>query len=535
MRKNIKARGLVILSLFILAISVISCSSYPIATPTVASDGAIIEPTLFATSYSTLTPPTIRVTPSLTPTSLVDGGTPFPPAIEDPIVAEVIHLALTDRMGAAAFGGEPFCAYELFMPLQTDPDGTIKAYMQVRCQEFYNDCGVLLRGTGISVPVALTLKKQEDGWNVELQKPKYGSVGGVSIYDIFPPQAWPKISAPTGRTADGQTFSQNNIQQAEDYFGLPVNPTPRWFLPATPTKTPIPTSFVEIITLTPTPTLPAIDIFAQNLEVTNVNIFPKHHSYGDFSLFVQLGGAALNHRLTSFQKGQLSSGWRVDMHQRRADDDYSDQTALVLDDVKGPLDSLYTFFVEITLEEIRNQFWDHRDLVYQIIDGSGNVSWQDEHYLILGLSPPPANYGEEVAEGVVVGYPNLVSEDTARFKHQGKFIPIEEPLGGFYSLTYSFDFIEASGTTARDSELEALIDELSIRLFPYREDGDYAIENSDSLSKEVRIGGHYFDVHLPSDWLSEAFKDTHLFYLRISDGNEYILKEEYFHFVPYVQ
>lgn len=535
MNKNTNSRGLCIISLIFLAISVISCTPdlhSPKATPTVASDEALIEPTPFATSYSTLT--VIRMTPSLTPTSLAHDGYLFPSAIEDPIIAEVIHLALTERIGIASFGGEPFCSYELLMPLQTDADGTIKAYLQVLCKEFYNDCGVLLRGTGISVPVALTLEEREEGWSVEHQTPKYGSAGGVSIYDIFPSQAWPLLSAPTHRTADGKTFSQNNIQQAEDYFGLPANPTPRWFLPATPTKTPIPTSFVEIITLTPTPTLPALDIPALNLEVTHVNIFPKHHSYGNFLLLVQLGGA-LNHRLTSFQKGQLSSGWLVNMYQRRADDDYSDQAALILDDVKDPRDSQFTFFVEITLEEIRNQFWDHRDLIYQIVDGSGNVVWQDEHYLILGLSPPPANYGEEVAEGVVVGYPNLVSEDTARFKHQGKFIPIEEPRGGFYSLTYSFDFIEASGTTARDSELEALIDGLSISLFPYREDGEYVIENSDALSTDVHVGGHYFDVHLPSDWLSEAIKDDHTFYLRIADGEGNILKEEYFHFIPYVQ
>ena len=472
------------------------------------------------------------MTPSLTPTSLAHDGYLFPSAIEDPIIAEVIHLALTERIGIASFGGEPFCSYELLMPLQTDADGTIKAYLQVLCKEFYNDCGVLLRGTGISVPVALTLEEREEGWSVEHQTPKYGSAGGVSIYDIFPSQAWPLLSAPTHRTADGKTFSQNNIQQAEDYFGLPANPTPRWFLPATPTKTPIPTSFVEIITLTPTPT---VDISALNLAVTKARGYLKDLPDGQYRLMVQLGGAFLNHQITSFQKGQLSSGWRVNIYQRRVDADYSDQVALVLDDVKDPRDQQYTFYVETTLEKIQYQFGNHRDLVYQIIDEAGNVVWQDEIYLSVGLSPLPANLGEDIAEGVVVGYPNLVSEDTARFKHQGKFIPIEEPRGGFYSLTYSFDFIEASRTTARDSELEALIDGLSISLFPYREDGEYVTENSDALSTEVHVGGHYFDVHLPSDWLSEVIKDDHTFYLRIADGEGNILKEEYFHFIPYVQ
>ena len=502
-----------------------------IATLTMTSDTGIIEPIPVASSSPTITSAEIRMTPSLTPTTLAHDGYLFPSDVEDPIITEVIQLALTDRIGIAGFGGEPFCSYELLMPLQTDTDGIIKAYLQVLCNEFYDYYGVLLRGTGISGPVALTLEKREEGWSVEHQTPEVGN-WGPSIREIFPSQTWPIISAPTGRTADGKTFSQNNIQQAEDYFGLPVNPTPRWLLPATPTKTPIPTSSVRILTLTPTPTLPALDILALNPEVTRVNIFPKHHSYGNFLLFVRLGSAPLNHRLNSFQRGQLSSGWRVYMYQRRADDDYSDQVALVLDDVKDPLDSQYTFLVEITLEEIRNQFWDHRDLVYQIVDEAGKVSWQDEHYLILGLSPPPANHNVDVAEGLVIGYPNLVSEDTARFTHQGKFIPIKEPQGSFYSLSYAFDFIKASGITAT-SEMEALADGLAITLFPYREDGEYSIENSYALTGEVSAGGYVFQVHFPFDWLSEVFNDDHMFYLRVADSEGNIYKEEYLHFVPY--
>jgi hypothetical protein len=403
--------------------------------------------------------------------------------------------------------------------------------MQVRCQEFYNDCGVLQRGTGISVPIALTLKKQEDGWNVEIQKPSYGSAGGVSIYDIAPPQAWPRISAPTGRTADGKTLSQNNSQQAEDYFGLSVNPTPKWLLPATPTNTPIPTSFVQIITLTPTPT---VDVSALNLAVTKTSGYPTDHSDGQYRLMVQLGGGFLNHQLTSFQKGQLSSGWRVHMYQRRVDGDYSDQKALVLDDVKDPRDQQYTFYVETTLEKIRYQFGSHRDLVYQIIDEAGNVVWQDELYLSIGLSPLPANHNEAVAEGVVVGYPNLLSEDTWIFTHQGKFITIKEPQGGFDRLAYMFDLTKATGIITT-SEMEALTEGLAIRLFTYREDGEYAIANSDALLGEVFHGGYVFQVHFLIEMLAEAFKDDHMVYLRITDGDGNILKEEYFHFVPYIQ
>jgi hypothetical protein len=89
--------------------------------------------------------------------------------------------------------------------------------------------------------------------------------------------------------------------------------------------------------------------------------------------------------------------------------------------------------------------------------------------------------------------------------------------------------------TFSDSELEALIDELSVTLFPYRDDGEYAIANSYALLGEVFHGGYVFEVHFPFDWLSEVFTDDHMFYLRVADGDGNILKEEYFHFVPYIQ
>jgi len=368
MSKHIRSRGLFFAALLFLAISVISCSpalDSAITTPTSTSDKAIIEPTLFATSYSTLTP-----------TSQADGGTLFPPVIEDPMIAEVIQLALTDRIGIASFGGVPFCSYELLMPLQTKADGTIKVFLQVLCQEYYKDHGVLQSGTGISIPVALTLDEREAGWYVEHQTPEAGN-WGPSLREIFPPQSWPRISAPTGLTADGKTLSQNNIQQAEEYFGLLVNPTPKWLLPSTPTSTPRPTSSVRIITPTPTPTLPAFSTLI--LEAYRVSVSQQSSSSDPFWITVRLESVPrlstgpLNNRLTSFQKGLLSSGWSVYLYQRRVDDDYSNQAALVLDDVKDPHAWEHTFEVEFTQEEVLDQLGDHRDLVYQIVDGIGKV------------------------------------------------------------------------------------------------------------------------------------------------------------------
>lgn len=540
MSKHIRSRGLFFVSLFFLAVSVISCSpalDSAIATPTSTSDIAIIEPTLLATSYSTLTPAFIRTTPSLTPSPPTYDGTLFPPNIEDPVIAEVIQTALIERIGIASFGGVPFCSYELLIPVQTKADGTIKVFLQVLCQEYYEDYGVLQSGTGISIPVALTLDEREEGWYVEHQTPEAGN-WGPSLREIFPSQSWPRISAPTGLTADGKTLSQNNIQQAEEYFGLLVNPTPKWLLPSTPTSTPRPTSSVRILTPTPTPTLPVLSTLI--LEASRVSVSQQSSSSGPFWITVRLESVPrlstgpLNNRLTTFQKGLLSSGWRVYLYQRRVDDDYSDQAALLLDDVHDPHAWEHTFEVEFTQEEVLDQLGDHRDLVYQIVDGAGNVSWQGEFYDSTGLSQFPADYGAETAEGVVVGYPKLVSGDTALFAHQGMFIPIEEPRGGFDHLHYEFDFWKQSGTTMTSFELMDLMEELAIRVFPYREDGDYAIENSFALSgRTLAGGGPFFRVHFPYNWLSEASKSDQKYYLRIADGEGNIYIEDYFHFIPF--
>jgi hypothetical protein len=539
MSKPINSRGLYILSLFFLGVSVISCTpstQNAAATQPSTSETATLESTSFATSYLTLTPSVTEPASSADLTQLANDGYLFPSDIEDPMIAEVIHLALTDRIGIASFGGEPFCSYELLMPLHTDVNGTIKVYLQVLCQEYYENNGDLQSGTGISIPVALTLEEREEGWSVEHQTPEAGN-WGPSLREIFPSQSWPRISDPTGRTADGKTLTQNNIQQAEEYFGLLVDPTPRWLLPATPTKTPRPTSSVLIITSTPTPTLPALSTLT--LEVSRVSVSQQSSVSGPFWISVRLESVPrlstgpLNNRLTPFQKGLLSSGWRVYVYQRRADNEYSNQAALVLDDVKDPHAWEHTFEVEFTQEEVLDQLGDHRDLVYQIVDRAGNVSWQGEFYDSTGLSQFPAEYGAETAEGVVVGYPKLVSENAVLFAHQGTFIPIEQLRGGFDHLHYEFDFLKESGTTMTAFELDALIKESEIRVFPYREDGDYAIESSFTLSgRTLGGGGPFFRVHFPYDWLSETSKSDQKYYLRIVDGEGNIYIEEYFHFIP---
>jgi hypothetical protein len=140
---------------------------------------------------------------------------------------------------------------------------------------------------------------------------------------------------------------------------------------------------------------------------------------------------------------------------------------------------------------------------------------------------------ESIEKGVVVGKPNLLQEDKAKFTdRQEEFIVTKEIHGGFYELTYAFDLVEVTAIKAT-SEMEALADELTIELFPYQEDGEYSAKNSEVLTGEVFSVAGIFYVYFPYDWLTEERNDEQSFYLRISDGEGNIYKEDYFLFVPY--
>ena len=134
--------------------------------------------------------------------------------------------------------------------------------------------------------------------------------------------------------------------------------------------------------------------------------------------------------------------------------------------------------------------------------------------------------------GVLIGYPYSVYENETAFFRQGKFITIHEPAGGFYRLYYIFNFVLATGITTT-SEQEAEASNLTIRLFPYQENGEYFSDNFYPLLGEVDTAWGGFTLDLPIDYLNENVVGNNSYYLQIVDGKGNIIKDEYFIFVPY--
>lgn len=450
----------------------------------------------------------------------------FPSDIEEEI-AEVIQLALEERLSYSTYRGERFFSYVLLKPPVKTDTSIIKAYIYVMDRVYYVDQGELKEGGGGNIPVAVILEEKDNGWRVEIETPISGNQWGSSIREIFPEEVLPLLfhSPPIPYEAIENAI----IQQAEEHFGLFFDPVKNGFPPTDSTPTPS----VRILTLTPTPTL---DLSALEPDVSG-RAFITDES---ISISVDLYQGVSR----PFQKGLLSSGWHVYLYERRADHNYPDQDVLVLDDNKNY--SGYSgneFYVEVPLEEVHHEFGDSRGLVYQIVDEMGEVFWQEEIYLDSELSTQypendprkyPEDYPEIVKTGIVIGEPNLLSINIAPVFLPGeKFITVNEPQGGFHSLAYRYNIACAMGITA-SIEMQHVFDELIIELFPYREDGLYATESALFLSGDISEVNGILQANFPHEWLDKKRDDDQKFYLRIADGNGNTCKEAYIHFIPYI-
>ncbi len=525
MSKLFKLRKQLLILPFFIVFGMASCVQdlhSPIDVITATSNTATLEPTNIASTSPTETFSTTVIATTLTPQADDRRGSYIFPSDIDEEIAEVIQLALERRLAYSTYRGERFYSYVLVKPLEKTDDGVIKAYLYVKNHVFYVDHGELKEGGIGNIPVALIMEKKEDGWRVEVKKPiEWGS----SIREIFPEEVLPLLfhSPPIPYEA----IDENIIQQAEEHFGLIFDPVKNGFPPKDRTPTPA----IRILTLTPTPT---VDISSLELDVSgSVLVTDEYISIG-VDLYPKVS--------RPFQKGLLSSGWRIYLYQRRADHNYANQDVLVLDDINSSSPSINEFYVRVSLEKLQTKFRDGRGFVYQVVDEVGNIFWEDEIYLDHDLSKQypenypknfPEDYPDLVKEGLVVGEPNLLSINTVPiFLPQGKFIPIEEPQGGFYRLDYIFNLVYTTGITAT-VEIQNFVDELIIELFPYREDGSYANESAYILSSEVSGAGCLLQANFPHDWLDKKRYNDQRFYLRIADGDGNIYKEAYFHFIPY--
>ena|ERR1700752_1067360 len=222
--------------------------------------------------------------------------------------------------------------------------------------------------------------------------------------------------------------------------------------------------------------------------------------------------------VTPTQTAIPTTAWRVLIYRYRTDGLYSNQPFIETELSR-----------DISSKELQTKFGDCRAFTFQIVDEQETLIWQGYFAFRPDTIFVKINTDAAFEEGVVLGYPYSLNENESAFFHEGKFIPIHEPQGGFYRLFYAFNFVLATGESA-SSVFEPIASELKIRLFEYRADGQYDV--SHSLPVRGKLILYVFTVELPIDYLSENSRDKNLYYLQIVDGEGKSIKDEYIRYIP---
>lgn len=187
----------------------------------------------------------------------------------------------------------------------------------------------------------------------------------------------------------------------------------------------------------------------------------------------------------------------------------------------------------VKMEDLQAKFGDCSVFTFHVIDEHRNIQQQgsfsiNPHYLFFYEGSVKGN----MKNGITIGYPYSLNENETEFFHQDQFVMIRESQGGFYRISYRFDFVNASGVSAT-IEQEEVASKLSIKLFPYREDSKYSSQASQPAAGFLHAVGGYFIVDLPIDYIRANINSENKYYLQIIDGNGKIIKDEYFLFIPY--
>ncbi len=112
-------------------------------------------------------------------------------------ISQVEHVDeyLATNVGTSSFGGEVFCASE---PLDADQGAGGEMYLWVYCMEYYPEEGSLVRGSGVSVPVALHIEERDGHYEItDHRLPRDGEYYGPNVRDIFPESTWSQIMPQT--------------------------------------------------------------------------------------------------------------------------------------------------------------------------------------------------------------------------------------------------------------------------------------------------------------------------------------------------
>jgi len=140
--------------------------------------------------------------------------------LSQPSMEWEIQNYLENHIEFPGFGGKMFCAYKLFgIETKASED---HIYLWSLCMEYYVKDSALLKGTGVSMPVALISVRLPQGNKiVEHKKPVDGEGYGDSIRQIFPRKYHKAIFA------EGEEYNRRaeNLmegveEQAKKYYSL---------------------------------------------------------------------------------------------------------------------------------------------------------------------------------------------------------------------------------------------------------------------------------------------------------------------------
>ena len=229
--------------------------------------------------------------------------------------------------------------------------------------------------------------------------------------------------------------------------------------------------------------------------------------------------------------------WQLFIYRYRSDGIYTNQPVFktnFVTAISAHADRLISALsADVKMKELQTRFGDCSVFTFQVLDEHGNIQQHgsfsiNPHYLFFYEGGIKGN----MKNGLTIGYPYSLNENETEFFHQDQFVMIRESQGGFYRISYRFDFVNASGVSAV-IEQEQVASQLAIRFFPYREDGQYSIDDSQPAAGFLHAVGGYFIVDLPIDHIRANINSQNEYYLQIIDGNGKIIKDEYFLFIPY--
>ena len=265
------------------------------------------------------------------------------------------------------------------------------------------------------------------------------------------------------------------------------------------------TSVEKVVSSTPEPK--NLNVSLTGINEAGEEIYTSVGDLGVFSRFSILPERIAVLHFSTVPTTASNSEWRILVYRYRTDGIYSNQPAIEAN-----------LSTDVSINELKEKFGDCRAFTYQITDEGKNLQW--EGYFSFNPDSILVNIDTTKAmkEGAVIGYPYSFDENEAAFFHNGKFIVINESQSGFYSLFYVFNFVLASGESSALA-LESIANELTLKLFSYREDGKYSVP----IIEKSFSGEGIIKFDLPIDFLRQNNGDK--YYLQIVGGKGNTVKD----------